>query len=82
MPLIRNLQYAVFDKETIISRRKDPQAEDPEDDHVHRIPAEAAELRLRLQGYQERPPARLHIWYGSLPFLSLQNLFSYPFLTR
>lgn len=72
----------LFDKETIISRRKDTQAEDLEDDHVHRIPAEAAELRLRVQGDQERPPPRLHLGYGSLPFPSLQNLFSSPFPTK
>lgn len=68
----------MFDQETIISRRKDPQTEDPEDDHVHRIPAEATELRIRLQGDQERPPPRLHFWYGTLPFLPLSKIFFHP----
>lgn len=71
--------YTVFDKETIISHRKDPQAEDLEDDNVHWIPAEATELRLRVQGDQERPAPRLHLWYGLFPFLFLKTSFHPPF---
>lgn len=67
-------------KEPIISPRENSQTEDPEDDYVHWIPAEAAELRLRVQGDQERPAPRLHLWYESFPFPFPKTSLHPPFL--
>lgn len=45
--------------------RGDPQAENPENDHVNRVPLEAPELWLCIQGDQKGPAAGLYIRYGS-----------------